>query len=42
MTVLKILSVAVLSMAIATPVLALAAIQEPGAFAFYHPPTRMF
>jgi hypothetical protein len=37
MAMFKILSAAVLSMAIATPVLAQAAIQEPGAFAFYHP-----
>jgi hypothetical protein len=38
MTTLKILSAAaILSMAIATPLFAQAAIQEPGAFAFYHP-----
>jgi hypothetical protein len=37
MTMFKIVSVAVLSMAIVTPVFAQAAIQEPGAFAFYHP-----
>lgn len=37
MAMFKILSAAVLSMAIATPVFAQAAIQEPGAFAFYHP-----
>jgi hypothetical protein len=37
MAMVKIISVAVLSMAIATPVFAQAAIQEPGAFAFYHP-----
>jgi hypothetical protein len=35
---LKILSAAaILSMMMATPVFAQAAIQEPGAFAFYHP-----
>jgi hypothetical protein len=38
MTRFKILSVvAILSVTTATPVLAQAAIQEPGAFAFYHP-----
>jgi hypothetical protein len=38
MTRLKLLGVAViLPMIIATPVFAQAAIQEPGAFAFYHP-----
>jgi hypothetical protein len=37
MTTFKILSAAILLMAIATPVFAQAAIQEPGAFSFYHP-----
>jgi len=38
MTRLKIIgAAAILSMMIATPVFAQAAIQEPGAFAFYHP-----
>lgn len=38
MTRLGILSAAtVLSMMAATPVFAMAAVQEPGAFAFYHP-----
>jgi hypothetical protein len=38
MTKLKILSAAaVLSMMAATPAFAMAAVQEPGAFAFYHP-----
>jgi hypothetical protein len=37
MTTFKTVSVAVLSMAMVTPVFAQAAIQEPGAFAFYHP-----
>jgi BA14K-like protein len=38
MTTLKTLSAAaMLSIALATPVFAQAAIQEPGAFAFYHP-----
>ena len=37
MAMFKIVCAAVLSMAIATPVFAQAAIQEPGAFAFYHP-----
>lgn len=37
MRTLKILSAASLFMVMASPVFALAAIQEPGAFAFYHP-----
>jgi hypothetical protein len=38
MTRLKILgAIAMLSMAVATPVQAQAVIQEPGAYAFYHP-----
>jgi hypothetical protein len=37
MTMFKIVSIVVLSLAIVTPVFAQAAIQEPGAFAFYHP-----
>lgn len=37
MTMFKIVSIVVLSLAIVTPVFAQAAIQEPGAFSFYHP-----